>query len=78
MGKDRMREAAIRQVEGVAHELPEAHQDDGDGKKGTRTVRLVVRLNADEDRRIARYCADKHLPASTWARSILMDAIRKA
>jgi hypothetical protein len=78
MGKDRMREAALRQVEQVAHDLPAEHQAEADPVKGKREYRLVVRLDPDEHRRFARYCADRHLPVSTAARSILMEAIRKA
>ena len=77
MGKDRMREAAVRQVAEVAHEVPEEHREAPGQEKGTRTVRLVVRLDADEYRRIARYAQDKHLPVSTAARLLVMDAIRR-
>lgn len=78
MAKDRMREAAIKQISEVVHEVPEEHREAPAGQeKGTRTVRLVVRLDADEYRRLARYAQDKHLPVSTAARSLVMDAIRR-
>ncbi len=78
MAKDRMREAAVRQVAEVAHEIPEEHREIAGQEKGKRTVRLVVRLDADEYRRLARYAQDRHLPVSTAVRSLAMDAIRRA
>ena len=77
MDKRRMREAAVKQVGDVAHDLPE-DQVRAVGKKEKRTVRLVVRLDLDEHRRLSRYCADRHLPVSTAVRSLVMEAIRKA
>jgi hypothetical protein len=77
MSKDRMREAALKQVGEVAHEVPVEHREAVGEKKTTRTVRLVVRLNEDESRRLDRYAQDKHLPPSTAARSLIMDGIRR-
>ena len=80
MSKDRMREAAARQVEEVAHEIPEDRKTGSifSVKKANRTRRVVVRLDPDEYRRLDRYCQDKHLAVSSAVRSILMEAIRKA
>jgi len=77
MAKDRMREAAIRQVGDVAHEVPEEHRETIGQEKGTRTVRLVIRMDADEHRRLVRHAQDKHLPVSAAARSLIMDGIRR-
>jgi len=78
MSKDRMKDAAIRQVQNTVPELPEEHREDKGSRRQQRTERLVIRLSKDEARRIASYCEMRNLPVSTWARSELLDAIRRA
>jgi hypothetical protein len=77
MGKDRMREAALQQVDAVAHELPAEHRQAAPVKKARRDERLVVRLTADELHRLTRYFQDRSLPLSTGARAALLDLVRK-
>ena len=77
MSKDRMREAAFRHVGDTAHEVPAEHREAPAQEKGTRTVRLVIRMDADEHRRLVRHAQDKHLPVSAAARSLIMDGIRR-
>ena len=78
MSKDRMKEAADRQVEKTARELPEEHREKKETKRIQRTERLVIRLSKDELRRIAGCFKGKDLPVSTGCRSVLLDYARRA
>ncbi|MBA7548080.1 hypothetical protein ES705_40526 [subsurface metagenome] len=78
MSKDRMKDAAIRQVQDTAPELPGEHREEKGRRRQQRTERLVIRMSKDELRRTTEYCEMRNLPVSTWARSELLDAIRKA
>lgn len=74
--KERMRAAALQQVEAVAHEVPEDHRESSPGKTG-RTERIVIRVSPDELRRVSRYFEEKNLPLSTGARAALLDLVRR-
>lgn len=78
MSKDRMKEAAVRQVQDTARELPEERRGDKKSRRQQRTERLVIRMSKDELRRTTEYCEMRNLPVSTWARAELLDAIRKS
>ena len=76
MAKDRMREAAQRQVDEAARDVPAEHRE-GEPAKQERTERIVIRVSVDEYKRISRYFVDRNLPLSTGARAALLDLVRK-
>ena len=73
----RAREAAAGQVKTRAPKIEREHRASPAGKS-TRDERLVIRLTKEEMRRIAAHCRLKTLPVSTWARSELLDALRRS
>lgn len=75
MAKDRMRAAAARQVGAAAREIPRERKEKT-GIKPKRDERLVIRLSADELRRLAAFAGEAETPLSTLARAVLLKASR--
>ena len=73
----RAKEAAAGQVKTRAVKIEKEHRQAPAGKS-TREERLVIRLTTEELRRITTYCLLNTMPVSTWARSELLAAIRRA